>query len=495
MTGPADTVRSASPLQPQGLMPQETRTGRVDLNAGLKGLANKSPSPNRSPRSFRGSFIMPSRSNRGSTSRTRMPMHEQGEGHHEKLNSTASSPRLGTMEPDLEQQKAVVSKQLQKGLGKNWEYWTGNTVFCLGGRWQNARDRPVNIFTGLLVIVPAVLFFVFSAPWVWHNISPALPIIFAYLFFITFSSFFHASVTDPGILPRNLHPFPPTPADEDPLTLGPPTTEWTLVLSRLSASAAMEVPTKYCKSCNIWRPPRAHHCRVCDNCIETQDHHCVWLNNCVGRRNYRYFFTFVASGTCLAAFLLATELAHLLVWMNQSPLQSTPYTSNTTPAPPRTFLEAMSTFRIPFALILYSALVLPYPFALWMYHLFLTGRGETTREYLNSHKFMKADRHRPFSQGVGVTGVLRNWVAVLVRPRPPTYLRFKGGYERGDRRFGERRGRGGRKDGGGVGSGAGGKGEGKVGVGGGAVGNGNGNASGAGAGVEMREMRSAREVV
>jgi palmitoyltransferase ZDHHC9/14/18 len=66
--------------------------------------------------------------------------------------------------------------------------------------------------------------------------------------------------------------------------------------------------------------------------------------------------------------------------------------------------------------------------------LFLVGRGETTREYLNSHKFMKKDRHRPFTRG----SLLKNWAAVLLRPRPPTYLHFKRAYEEGDQRFGLR---------------------------------------------------------
>lgn len=180
----------------------------------------------------------------------------------------------------------------------------------------------------------------------------------------------------------------------------------------------MEVPVKFCKSCNVWRPPRAHHCRVCDSCIETQDHHCVWLNNCVGRRNYRYFFTFVASGTILALFLLAASLAQILVWMvrNNS-----------------SFDHAINVWRVPFAMFIYSIVVLPYPASLLGYHMFLTGRGETTREYLNSHKFQEKDRHRPFSQH----SILKNWATVLMRARPPTYMRFKSRYERGDRRIGE----------------------------------------------------------
>jgi palmitoyltransferase ZDHHC9/14/18 len=208
--------------------------------------------------------------------------------------------------------------------------------------------------------------------------------------------------------------------NEDPLRLAPPMNDWTMIKSAQSATAAMEVPTKYCKTCNIWRPPRGHHCRICDNCIETQDHHCVWLNNCVGRRNYRYFFTFVTCCTIIGLLLLGASLAQILVYMNLMGIS---------------FGASIDHFRVPFAMVIYAALATPYPAALMGYHLFLMGRGETTREYLNSHKFLKKDRHRPFTQG----NIIRNWIVVLCRPRPPTYLNFKRKYEDGDQRFGERK--------------------------------------------------------
>jgi len=37
------------------------------------------------------------------------------------------------------------------------------------------------------------------APWLWHNVSPAIPIFFAYFVFICISSLIHASVTNPGV--------------------------------------------------------------------------------------------------------------------------------------------------------------------------------------------------------------------------------------------------------------------------------------------------------
>lgn len=210
--------------------------------------------------------------------------------------------------------------------------------------------------------------------------------------------------------------FPPSDPSEDPLTLGPATNDWVMVKLATSDMAAMDVPVKYCKTCNLWRPPRCYHCRTCDNCIETLDHHCVWLNNCVGRRNYRYFFAFVSSATICSIFLLGASLTHVLLYQDREGI---------------TFRQSIDKWRVPFAMVIYGALALPYPAALWGYHLFLVGRGETTREYLNSHKFKKADRHRPFTQG----NFLKNWVSVLGRPRPPSYVQFKMPYVEGDQRF------------------------------------------------------------
>ncbi|KAJ5288538.1 hypothetical protein N7478_001568 [Penicillium angulare] len=326
---------------------------------------------------------------------------------HERLSSAGSSPGPTDIKKQTFQRAS---------LGKNYEYFIGNTFFCGGGRLQNSRDKPINILTGLLVLVPSALFFGFSAPWIWHNISPVIPILFAYVFYVCFSSFVHASVVDPGIMPRNVHPMPPTRNSDDPLVLGPPTNDWVMVKLATSESAAMDVPVKYCKTCNIWRPPRCYHCRVCDNCVETLDHHCVWLNNCVGRRNYRYFFAFVSWGTLLGLFLLGASLAHILVYMSRENIS---------------FGASISKCRVPFAMFIYGAVATPYPLSLWIYHLFLVGRGETTREYLNSHKFAKADRHRPFTQG----NAFRNWISVLGRPRPPTYMQFKRPYQEADQRY------------------------------------------------------------
>ena len=145
------------------------------------------PTPKKSPISFRSGFLLPTRGDAPSHSPKRST---QGR---EKLASAASSP--GLTPTDGHAHKGTKPPN----LGSNHQYFTGNTVFCWGGRLQNTRHKPINIATGLLVLLPSILFYVFSASWLWHNISPAIPIMFAYIFYICMSSFIHASVSDPGV--------------------------------------------------------------------------------------------------------------------------------------------------------------------------------------------------------------------------------------------------------------------------------------------------------
>ena len=70
---------------------------------------------------------------------------------HERLSSSNNSPVL--MKPQ---------RSLKSEDGKNYQFFPGNTFFCFSGRLQNTRSRPVNIASGLIVVLPAILFFVYS---------------------------------------------------------------------------------------------------------------------------------------------------------------------------------------------------------------------------------------------------------------------------------------------------------------------------------------------
>lgn len=153
-----------------------------------------SPVAEKSSRSFRSSFRLGRRSDVDAG-------RHRGTNGAEKLYSNASSPRLRPVDSQGRPVTSATTKTERSHgkLGWVYQYFDGNTIFCLGGRWQNTRHRPMNIATGIFVLVPCILFFVSEASWLWHNISPALPIVCAYLSFICFSSFVHASVSDPGV--------------------------------------------------------------------------------------------------------------------------------------------------------------------------------------------------------------------------------------------------------------------------------------------------------
>jgi palmitoyltransferase ZDHHC9/14/18 len=186
----ASLSESVRPLQKK--LPENNKNLSVTIDKSYKDRGNL-PSPIKSPRSFRSSFLLAGKSGdqgqNGSSRNLRCA---------EKLSSTASSPRLQGVDSKPPQGKQA-KKEKKRNLGRVHQYFDGNMVFCLGGRWQNAKQRPVNIATGGLVVVPCTLFFIFSASWLWHNISPAIPITFAYVFYISLSSFIHASVSDPGV--------------------------------------------------------------------------------------------------------------------------------------------------------------------------------------------------------------------------------------------------------------------------------------------------------
>ena len=70
--------------------------------------------------------------------------------------------------------------------------------------------------------------------------------------------------------------------------------------------------TSICKSCFLIKPFRSSHCPDCNNCVERFDHHCPWLGNCVGKRNYKYFFSFLVMMNIYAIYLMAVCIANIV---------------------------------------------------------------------------------------------------------------------------------------------------------------------------------------
>ncbi|KAG1044651.1 hypothetical protein G6F43_011424 [Rhizopus delemar] len=148
---------------------------------------------------------------------------------------------------------------------RNYEIYIGKTLFFCGGRLLTSRAIWAFGVSIVLLLAPSVLFLLFTCPWLWYQLSPAIPVVFAYLFILAFASMLKTSWTDPGILPRDLD------RSALPEPYGYPyssMSDYSLIpLPKDVIIKGMTVRLKYCETCCIYRPPRASHCKQCDNCV------------------------------------------------------------------------------------------------------------------------------------------------------------------------------------------------------------------------------------
>ncbi|XP_063821418.1 palmitoyltransferase ZDHHC18 [Ostrinia nubilalis] len=193
---------------------------------------------------------------------------------------------------------------------RKWEVFAGRNRFWCDGRLMTAPHPGVFALTLALICGTCALHFAFDCPFLAARVSPAVPAVGAALCAFTLAALLRTALSDPGIIPRA------APAEAAALEAGggagageaagrpPPRAREVLVRGR-------PVKLKYCFTCKMFRPPRASHCSLCDNCVDRFDHHCPWVGNCVGKRNYRYFYTFVVSLSFLAVFVFACAVTHL----------------------------------------------------------------------------------------------------------------------------------------------------------------------------------------
>lgn len=122
-----------------------------------------------------------------------------------------------------------------------------------------------------------------------------LPIAWYVLYMALFACYIALIFMDPGIIPRRKYwivtPDAMNRNDLAHLYLNQEIEGvQTAVKTRIEESEVVRI---YCKTCQIFRPPRASHCSICDNCVEVMDHHCPVVGNCIAKRNYKYFLTFL----------------------------------------------------------------------------------------------------------------------------------------------------------------------------------------------------------
>ncbi|KAF9484628.1 hypothetical protein BDN70DRAFT_797321 [Pholiota conissans] len=269
--------------------------------------------------------------------------------------------------------------------------------FACNGRMILGGDQPWAFIASLgLVFVIAGVWFGTTAVWWWHNESPAVAAIGAYLALIIISTMLATATTDPGILPRNLDPDPPYPATSpsDGSNRAP--------MPRDLKVRTDVVRVKYCPTCRTYRPPRSSHCKMCDNCVDGCDHHCQWVNNCIGRRNYTTFIALLLSATITLILIIVTSALHLYLLTRREHVD---------------FRHALNKGAGSAVVFCMSISVIWPVGALLSYHMRLLLLNVTTIEQIRNqaHKTLVPGPPppNPFSHG----GWRRNLLAVLCRPK------------------------------------------------------------------------------
>ncbi|KAK4004344.1 palmitoyltransferase ZDHHC18-B isoform X1 [Daphnia magna] len=292
---------------------------------------------------------------------------------------------------------------------RKWEIYPGRNRFCCEGRIMMAKQVGIFYVTVGLIVATSCTFFIFDCPFLAVKITPAIPAVGGLLFTFVLATLFRTSFSDPGVIPRAT---PDEAADiekqievpnspNSPTYRPPPRTKEVVVCGQV-------VKLKFCFTCKIFRPPRASHCSICDNCVDGFDHHCPWIGNCVGRRNYRYFYSFIVSLAFMCVFIFACAVTHLVLLTRDD----------------KPFLDAIkeSPASVLVAIVCF--------FSVWSvlglagFHTYLTTSNQTTNEDIKGSFTGKRGQEKvnPYSKG----GVCANCLFILCGPMPPSFIDRRG---------------------------------------------------------------------
>ncbi|CAG5133173.1 unnamed protein product [Candidula unifasciata] len=237
-------------------------------------------------------------------------------------------------------------------------------------------------FAWSLIIVCTGLYFAFVCRYMTELYSYAFPIVQGVITIFMMLNLCLSTFMDPGIFPRA----PDDEAKDD---------DFRSPLYKNIEIRGVPTRMKWCTTCQFYRPPRSSHCSSCDNCIDTFDHHCPWLNNCIGRRNYRYFLTFLLT-LCLHIVTILAQCVFYIIQHEEDLLHPGPI--------------IVIVISVIIVLVLFPV------FGLTGFHIFLVSKGATTNEQVTG-KFKGGPN--PFTRGC-----IKNCCYVFYGPRWPKLVGY-----------------------------------------------------------------------
>lgn len=284
-----------------------------------------------------------------------------------------------------------------KSRKRQYEVWPSNNRFFCSGRVITGPDFKTSIGAAAALIIPQPFILAFILPslmeqlsygWILYIFDPLIWIHATVLLFIV-------GLSDPGIIPRKPDPS----ANANPFDYE----EKKPLPFKMVTVNAVKMQSKYCETCQLYRPPRAVHCGVCDNCVEKFDHHCPWLGNCIGKRNYRHYLWFLTSIMINILWIIGlgtTDLALRVINSQLSGLDA--------------FINIVLSNPADIILILYALVAAGMVSPLFFFHVGLVSNNLTTNEKL---KRVYRGKPNPFDKGS-----CTNWNEVYCAPTFPSAI-------------------------------------------------------------------------
>jgi palmitoyltransferase ZDHHC9/14/18 len=260
----------------------------------------------------------------------------------------------------------------------------GNVTVCCGG---SVVAGPMSGLSRVLVVIVLLLLPIsLLLGSMVQSLHPAYLTVLLLTQVVTLVLYLWTCCGDPGILPRRLHPIadpygrPPLPYQAIQNSASPGSAG----LNIGGTSPPINLQSKYCNSCNMYRGPRSHHCSICDCCVEVFDHHCPWTGGCIGRGNYKQFFALLHSAILLG-YLIIFGATYFVVEVSQSLNCS--------------LLEALDhTYYLPIVVLIIAFILMTPTLLLTLYHHYLLSQGLTTLEHFRGY-FMEGPS--PYNTGLG----------------------------------------------------------------------------------------------
>eukprot|EP01125_Pyxidicula_operculata_P019356 TRINITY_DN701_c0_g4_i1.p1 TRINITY_DN701_c0_g4~~TRINITY_DN701_c0_g4_i1.p1 ORF type:complete len:292 (+),score=32.36 TRINITY_DN701_c0_g4_i1:2-877(+) len=246
-----------------------------------------------------------------------------------------------------------MNEDTDSNLSETVQWPAKNRIYC--GKFITGPDKIAFWAGVLLSVIPSLIFMAFVCGPLWM-VSPLFFVggLVTLVPIIVFD--FLCAFTDPGIIPRNASERD-LEEDEDVQTK-----------EQLVVVKGFRVPLQYCRTCQIWRPPRTHHCKICDCCVVGFDHHCTWVGNCVGQRNYKYFVFFIWSVLIADAYMMSVCSYQIFLEVSHGTAFTTVVFSTSAIAPT--------------ILVVYGFIALLSVVGMCCYHCFLMASGKTTYEHV-----------------------------------------------------------------------------------------------------------------